>query len=234
MNLTDIRIEWKPDYTALVISYAYVFGIIALGELLRRLGNRPLEFTRKFIHVGVGMWVVGTALLFETWYIALIPPATFVIINAISYWRGTIKAMETGDRSDLGTIYFPISFGVLVYVFWGQPVLMVASMMPMTWGDAMAAIIGQRYGHYRFTVGGRTRSLEGSLAMLLWSWVATSLALIVMPYLTGMPTINWLLALMYGAAVALVCTLVEALTPWGLDNLTVPAAAALVLQALRN
>jgi phytol kinase len=230
----SLNFEWKPDYTALVISYAYVFCIIALGELLRRLGNRPLDFTRKFIHVGVGMWVVGTALLFDTWYIALIPPATFVVINAISYWRGTIKAMETGDRGDLGTIYFPISFGALVYIFWGQPVLMVASMMPMTWGDAMAAIVGRRYGHYRFTIGGRTRSLEGSLAMLLWSWVSTSLALILMPYLTGMPTISWLLALMYGGAVALVCTLVEALTPWGLDNLTVPAAAALILNALRN
>ena len=66
MNLLGFTIdfEWKPDYTALVISYAYVFSIIALGEVLRRLGNRPLAFTRKFIHVGVGMWVVGTALLF--------------------------------------------------------------------------------------------------------------------------------------------------------------------------
>jgi dolichol kinase len=96
----------------------------------------------------------------------------------------------------------------------------------------MAAIVGRHYGHYRFTIGGRTRSLEGSVAMLLWGWVTTSLALIVMPYLTGEPTLNWLLALIYGGAVALVCALVEALTPWGLDNLTVPAAAALILRAL--
>lgn len=225
---------WKQDYTALLISYAYVFGIIALGELLRHIGKRPPEFTRKFIHIGVGMWVVGTVFLFETWYYAVIPPATFVVINALSYWRGTFKAMESEEKGNLGTIYFPISFGVLVYFFWSQPVLMVASMMPMTWGDAMAAIVGQRYGRYQYAIGGRTRSLEGSAAMLFWSWITTSLALLIMPHLLGKPLINWMLALMYGGVVALACTLIEALSPWGIDNLTVPTASALVLYWLRN
>ena len=223
---------WKQDYTALVLSYVYIFGVIGVAELLRRLGHRPLEFTRKFIHIGVGMWVVGTVLLFETWYLALIPPATFVIINTISYLMGTFKAMEREDRSNLGTIYFPIAFGAVVYCFWSQPVLMVASMMPLTWGDAMSAIFGQRYGHYHYTFKGRTRSLEGSVAMLFWSWTTTSLALFIMPYLLGKPLINWMLALIYGGVVALVCTLVEAFSPWGIDNLTVPAAAGLILYVL--
>ncbi len=225
---------WKLDYTGLIVSYAYVFAIIGLGELLRRAGKRPVEFTRKFIHVGVGMWVVGTVFLFETWYLALIPPATFVLINAFSYLRGVFKAMEDEEKGNLGTIYFPISFAALIYFFWSQPVLMVASLMPMTWGDAMAAITGQRYGHYRYTISGRTRSLEGSIAMLLWSWIPTFVALLVMPYLLGKPPLNWLLALIYGAVVALVCTVVEAFSPWGIDNLTVPAAAALMLHLLRN
>jgi dolichol kinase len=225
---------WTQDYTALVLTYVYLFSVIAVAEFLRWAGGRPPAFTRKFIHIGVGMWIVGTALLFETWYYALIPPATFVIINGISYWRGTFKAMEAEDRGNLGTILFPISFGAITYYFWPQPVLMVAAMMPLTWGDAMGAIVGQRHGHYRYTIGGRTRTLEGSIAMFLWSWVMTALALFVMPYLAAKPPIHWLLALIYGAAVALVCTLVEALTPWGLDNLTIPAASALILNVLRN
>lgn len=225
---------WKPDYTALVVSYAYVFAVIGLGEILRRLGQRPIEFTRKFIHIGVGLWSIGTVLLFKTWYLALIPPATFVLINGISYWRGTFQAMETGERSNLGTVYFPISFAALLYYFWSQPVLIVASLMPMTWGDAMAAILGQRYGQHLYEVGGRSRSVEGSIAMLLWSWISTSLALLIMPYLVGKPPIHWLLTLIYGGAVALVCTLVEALSPWGIDNLTVPAAAAFILHLLRR
>lgn len=224
--------EWKQDYTALIVSYAYVFGVLALAELLRVVAKRPVDFTRKLIHIGVGMWVVGTVLLFETWYFAIIPPATFVLINAFSYWRGTIKAMEGEDREDPGTIYFPISFGALIYLFWDQPVLLVASLMPMTWGDAMAAVFGRHFGYYRFTVGGRTRSVEGSVAMLFWSWLATFAALFGMPFLVGQPVPNWMLILIYSGVVAMVCTLVEALSPWGIDNLTVPAAAAVMLNML--
>jgi phytol kinase len=142
--------------------------------------------------------------------------------------------MESEEKGNLGTIYFPIAFAAVVYYYWSQPVLMVASMMPLTWGDAMAAIIGRRYGHYHYTIAGRTRSLEGSLAMLLWSWITTSLVLFFMPYLLGKPLINWIMALIYGAVVALVCTLVEASSPWGIDNLTIPTAAVLVLHLLRN
>jgi len=225
---------WKQDYTALIASYVYVFGVIALAELLRRAGRRPPEFTRKFIHVGVGMWVIGTVFLFQTWYLALIPPASFVIINAISYWWGVFKAMEREERGSLGTIYFPIAFGAVVYYYWPQPVLMVASMMPLTWGDSMASIVGQRYGHYHYSIWKRTRSLEGSVAMLFWSWVTTSLALLVMPYLLDKPLIDWMLALIYGGIVAIVATVVEALSPLGLDNLTIPAASVLILHVLRN
>jgi len=227
-----VDVEWRQDYTALIVSYAYVFGVLALAELLRVVGKRPIDFTRKFIHIGVGMWVVGTVLLFETWYFAIIPPATFVLINAFSFWRGTIKAMEGEDREDPGTIYFPISFGVLIYLFWDQPALLVASLMPMTWGDAMAAVFGGHFGYYQFTVGGRTRSVEGSAAMLFWSWLATFAALFGMPFLIGLPMANWMLVLIYGGVVAIVCTLVEALSPWGIDNLTVPAAAAVMLNML--
>jgi phytol kinase len=139
--------------------------------------------------------------------------------------------METGEKGRLGTIYFPIAFGAIIFMFWGRPVSMVAAMMPLTWGDAMAAIVGRRYGEHSYTLMGSTRSLEGSVAMLFWSWVATSIALFGVPYLVGAPAVEWLLALIYGGVVALACTIVEALSPWGIDNLTIPAAAAIVINA---
>ncbi len=224
--------RWQPDYTALLISYIYVFGVIGVAELLRRLGGRHPDFTRKFIHIGVGMWAIGTVLLFETWYLAIIPPLSFVLINGMSYLFGLIQSMETGERANLGTIYFPLAFAGIIYLFWEQPVLLVSSLMPMTWGDAQASMVGQRVGHHRYTVWGRTRTLEGSLAMLFWSWITTFLALWLMPIVLGLPTPNWLVMLIQAGAVALGCTVVEAISPFGLDNLTVPAAAAALLLRL--
>jgi hypothetical protein len=39
----------------------------------------------------------------------LIPSLAFVAINAFSYWRGSFKAIEPGEKGQVGTICFPIS-----------------------------------------------------------------------------------------------------------------------------
>ena len=213
------------DIIALLASFIYIFAMIGIAEGLRKWRGYSVEFTRKFIHIAVGMWVYGTVLLFESRTFAIIPPAAFVAINGFSYWQGTFKAMETGEKGQLGTIYFPISFVALVWLLWGRPHLLVASLMPMTWGDALAAVVGRRIGRRRYTVAGSTRSLEGSLVMLLTSWVATLVPLLLL----APGPVNPAAAMGTAAVTALGAMVVEAVSPWGIDNLTVPAVSALVL-----
>jgi len=210
---------------ALLASFAYVFAAIGAAEGLRRRRGYPVEFTRKFIHVAVGMWAYGTVLLFERRVFAVIPPLAFVAINALSYWQGTFEAMETGEKGNLGTIYFPLSFVVLVWLLWGSPHLLVAGLMPMTWGDALAAVVGRRVGRHRYTVLGSTRSLEGSAVMFLAGWAATLAPLLLL----APEPLSPLASLWVSAVTALGAAVVEALSPWGIDNLTVPAASACIL-----
>ena len=221
----------KSDWLALAAAYVFVFSAIFAGEGLRKWRGYSTEFTRKFIHIAVGMWSIGTVLLFQNWYFAIIPPITFVVINYISYRQETFKAMETGERGNLGTIYFPISFVLVIVLFWltredYYPSFIVAALMPMTWGDAMAAILGKRFGQYKYRILGSTRTMEGSLTMFLFSWLTTFLALFFFPPL------GLLTSLLYALIVALVATLVEALSPWHIDNITVPLSAALMLYLL--
>ena len=211
------------DWLALIISYVYVFAMIGIGEGLRKWRGYSTEFTRKLIHISVGLWAFGTVLLFEHWYFAIIPPLSFVILNYISYRRDIFKSVETGEKGNLGTVYFPISFVIIICLFWESPHLLVASLMPMTWGDALAAILGRRYGQRKYSVLGSTRSVEGSLAMFLFSWLATFLALLLLPPL------GWQVSVLYSLALAAFATLVEALSPWHIDNLTVPLLSAALL-----
>jgi phytol kinase len=211
------------DWIALIASFIYVFAAIGIAEGLRKWRGYSVEFTRKFIHIAVGMWAYGTVLLFESRTCAIIPPVAFVFINALSYWQGTFKAMETGEKGRLGTIYFPISFAAIIWLLWDRPHLLVASLMPMTWGDALAAVIGRRIGRRRYTFAGSARSLEGSAVMFLASGAATLAALLL---LTPMSPAT---AMAAAAVTALGATIIEAMSPWGIDNLTVPAISALVL-----
>jgi hypothetical protein len=89
---------------ALLASFAYVFSVIGVAEMLRRWRDHPVEFTRKFIHIGVGMWAYGTVLVFDQCALAIIPPLSFIAVNTLSYWRGVFIAMETGKRGQLGTV----------------------------------------------------------------------------------------------------------------------------------
>jgi len=218
----------KSDMLALLISYVYVLVVIGVGEGLRKWRGYSTEFTRKLIHIAVGMWAFGTVLLFQHWYFAIIPPLSFVVLNYVSYRGEIFKSVETGEKGNLGTVYFPISFALIICLFWERPELLVASLMPMTWGDALAAILGRRYGQRKYSVLGSTRSVEGSLAMFLLSWLSTFLALLLLPPL------RWQTSLLYSLAVAVFATLIEALSPWHIDNLTVPLLAAALLHLLHQ
>jgi phytol kinase len=216
------------NWIALLVSFVYVFAMIGSAEALRSWRKYSVEFTRKFIHIAVGMWAFGTVLLFERRTFAIVPPLAFVAINALSYWRGTFKAMETGEKGQLGTIYFPISFAVLLWLLWGRPHLLVASLMPMTWGDALAAIVGRRIGQRRYTIAGSTRSLEGSAVMFLAGWIAMLVPLLLLAPAPLAPAT----AMGIATTTALGATVIEAISPWGIDNLTVPAISALLLVLL--
>ena len=173
-----------PTWLALILAFVYVGVAIALGEMLRKALHLSQGFTRKFIHIAVGMISVPTVLWFNDLRWAIIPPVAFVVINYLDYRFGLIQAMMSSNRSNLGTVYFPISFTAILILFWGNaaaptehPRLIVAALMPLTWGDALAALVGERFGQHPYTILGHTRSLEGSATMLVVSTLATWLAL---------------------------------------------------------
>ncbi len=218
-----------PNWLALILAFVYVLVSIALGEVLRKAFRLSQGFTRKFIHIAVGMISVPTVLWFGSLWWAIVPPLAFVVINYLDYRFGIIQAMMSSNRSNLGTVYFPLAFAVVLAVFWGDPLrptanphLIVAALMPMTWGDALAAIVGERFGQHRYTLFGQTRSLEGSVTMLIVSALATWMALGAAPF-----------AVVIALITAVGATLVEAISPWGIDNLTVPAVSAIILALAR-
>src|SRR4051794_10239140 len=94
------------DWLGLIISFVYPVLLLAGAEAIRRNMNWPAEFTRKLVHVGAGMWVFGALALFDHWWAALIPTATFVLINYVSARRTLLPAMDAARGEGLGTVWF--------------------------------------------------------------------------------------------------------------------------------
>ena len=209
-----------------ILCLLYVFTMIGLAELLRRRRGYGSGFTRKVIHIGVGMmsWFLPT--LFTSPWPFVAACGAFMVINLLDWRYDFFKAMQSSSRSNLGTVYFPLAAAVVALVFWGQPPLMVAALMPLTCGDGLAPVIGAAYGKRFYRIHTSTRTLEGSAGFFVAGFLFTWLALWVMP---GLPDISPTAALLPALIIMVVTTLIEAVSIWGLDNLTITAAAILIL-----
>jgi dolichol kinase len=207
------------------VSFLWIVLVIAAGELARRAAGQPPDLTRKIVHVGVGFWALPTALLFDSPWWAVLCPAVFIVLNALSYRLRLMEVIEEEGRGSPGTIYFPVAFVALILVFWplGARAAMVAGLFAMAFGDAAASVVGRRWGRRRYRAAGGTKSWEGTAAMFGVSFAA------ILPgtwVLLAGPA--WIPSL--GAAAAAAAA--EAPAGRGLDNLTVPAAAGFVFWAL--
>lgn len=225
---------FQAEWTGLLYSYLYALGILGLGEVLYRVADVPQFYARKFVHVAAGMWVFGIMMLFHRWYIGIIPFASFIVVNAI-IWRYRLSKAVEPEHGAPGTAYFALAITLLFAVLW-RPIgpddygpIAAAGAMALTWGDAMAAISGRLFGRHAYTVAGTMRTLEGSAVMFGVSFVTMLLVLLLLPgsfiaqSVTPLPLFRALFAALLGAAAA---TAAEAVTPRGLDNLSVPIAAA--------
>jgi phytol kinase len=94
----------------------------------------------------------------------------------------------------------------------------------MTWGDSFSAIIGKRFGKHTYSiVGHHKRTLEGSLAGFVFTFVAVAITLLILSPL------SFSLVLVGALLAATVGTLLEAVSPGGTDNLTVPIGVSIIL-----
>ena len=215
------------NWLGLLISLLYIFGIIGLGEGLRRWRADSSDFTRKVIHIGVGMMSWALHFLFDRPWFFIAACAAFMVINWLDWHYGFFAAMASGDRANLGTVYFPLAAGVVAYLFWSQPPLMVAALMPLTWGDGLAPVVGRAYGRHPYTVLNSRRTVEGSVGFFIFSFLFTWLALWLV---SGPPAIAPLTAVWPALVISFITAIMEAISIWGLDNLTVTAVAIILLK----
>lgn len=203
--------------------YGLAFGTLGLAEWLHRRWALPTHLTRKLIHVTAGSSTLFIVLLFERVAVGLIPFASFIVANLVFYRRRSFRGMDSPRRTP-GTVYFAVAITLLLAWLWREgpadrSPLALAAIMMLTWGDAAAALVGERWGRHRL---GR-RTVEGSAAMFALSTTTSSLVLATLGGLPLPTAIGW------SAVAASAATIAEAISPRGTDNLSVPLVAAATL-----
>lgn len=202
----------------IIVSFIYVFSVIFLAKFLERFGK---EASRKAVHILVCNWWLLAMVFFDSPIWAAVVPACFVVLNYLSYRFQLFSSMERGaGKGDLGTVYYAISLLLLALITFGplnNPVVGGVGILIMGYGDGLAAVVGTRWPKVPYKLLGSEKTLSGSLTMLMASFLVTLILLAA----TGQDQV-----LVPAITLAVLATVLEAATPLGLDNLTVPLISA--------
>jgi len=195
--------------------------ILVVAEGLNRIFSVNTEVSRKIVHIGTGNVILLAWWLNIPAWVGITASVISGIIAIISYQTPILPSINSVGRKSLGTFFYAISIGILIGWFWTiqQPQYAVLGILVMTWGDGLAAVIGQQWGQHKYRVFGSQKSWEGSLTMLFVSFIISSAILLAVQG-------NYELIWIFSIAVAIVATGLETFSKYGIDNLTVPLSSA--------
>ncbi len=221
LSLIPLLTSIPPLWLQITLVVIWISFILLLSGLLKRFTQADAELVRKVVHIGSGNVILLAWWLEIPAYISITASIFAGIVTLLSYIFPLLPGINSVGRQSLGTFFYAVSIGILVAYFWHlqQPQYAALGVLVMTWGDGLAALIGQRFGQHKYKVWGLQKSWEGSLAMAVASYIVSSLILLGVQ---GNIWQTWIVSLI----VAVVATGLEAFSIFGIDNLTVPLGSA--------
>lgn len=212
--------------SALVIA---ALGVLFAAARAARLSGRVSpEWSRKIVHVGM-----GTVCLTFPWVFSNNAPVLVIagcaavgllLLRLVPTARTAFGCVLHGvERKSYGEFAFVAGVASTFVLAHGNALAYVVPVAILTFADALAALIGARYGELRFPSVGGTKSFEGSATFFVVAVACVAVPMVI----AGSPGVI-LIALVTGAALMLV----EALSWSGIDNFAIPVFGGLLLRAL--
>ena len=201
-----------------ILAIAIIFILVIINEIWWRRVKRHSEISRKLVHILVGSFVAFWPYIMSTNYIRLLS-LSFLVVILTSLKFNIFKSIHSVSRNSLGEIYFALSVGLITFINPSHIVYTIA-LLNMSLADGLAALVGTYYGMNRkYKVYGRTKTVLGSLTF----FIVSLLLILIFVDNTG-HSFNLLYVVLAGGL-----TLIENISPTGMDNLLVPLVTALFL-----
>ncbi|MEO8329986.1 MAG: hypothetical protein ABI586_08280 [Candidatus Nanopelagicales bacterium] len=197
-----------------------VILLLAIAEWLARRWRLEPELARKFAHVTCGLVAAALPFFMSFGSIAVLC-LLFIPFMVISRQWGFFPAVHQAERSTLGDLYFPLGV-LLVALAFPERAPYIYGVLVMTVSDAVAGIVGKRFGRRGYRLCGAWKTYVGSGAFF-----GTTLLLTLITLTVGSGSYSVALATAIGMAVAL--TIVEGALGGGVDNVVLPGVSASLL-----
>jgi phytol kinase len=199
------------DIIGLILVYGYIAILLIISEKV--LDKYP-TFSRKFLHIMVGNVIFILPLFTSQYVITFLAAAPFIVLTFLISPYSPFKFNDRISSSGhgMGLVYYSISWTVLAFFFFDQPWIIAVGIAAMSYGDGMAALMGEKFGKHKYKIFGDKKSFEGSISMFL----VLIVTLWVVLFFYNVSIASFVII----PLVALVATIFEGITPKGLDNIT--------------
>lgn len=208
-----------------IISFTLI-SLLLIGEISSKenIGNYG---TIKFF-----MQFIGSILLSFTPFIidSIYPILLFAIIFGFITVAPPPFQLDVFKKSTptqrLGSQMYPWLMLIMFYlnIKWNSPVFFILPLLIFAISDGFAYFVGTRKPWNAYKIGKSTKTMSGSLAFLISAFFISFLVLLGL-----FPQLSLSLVLMVSSVLAVSCTIVEAVTPKGWDNLTIFITSEVIL-----
>jgi phytol kinase len=228
-----------------LISLFAIFIVLVLTEIYWQKHKQSSELSRKAIHASVAIFIAFWPLYMSFHYIELISLAFFIMLllsrslNRLKRFFNkkrsltfivmlllSRKSIYSVKRYSVGDLLFPITIYLLA-VLEPSKVVFSIGILFMGVADSLAAVMGQSYGKSsQYKVFGQVKSAMGTIAFYLSALAILVIARDLDP--STIPNLN--VAVIF--LLPLVAAIAENISPFGLDNITVPMMVLIFLRWL--
>ena len=208
---------FQSDLIGVLSVYVYVIILLLFTEKI--LSKKYPIMSRKILHIMVGN-IAFLLPIFETREVmAFIAAGPFIIFTFLMSPHTPIKSIRSKTSAaghSMGLVYYSITWTILAYLFFDNMVVIAIGIIAMSYGDGFASIFGSKYGLRKYNIFGDEKSYIGSISMFIFTFSMMIIALFFYDVDLSLTIFLYLIL------IALIGTIVEGVTPKGLDNLFVP------------
>jgi phytol kinase len=196
---------------------ALLFFYIALEAVKKRCALNP-KVTRKIAHISSGLVAIWL-LYFLTYVEYIIAVIFFIIFFTVSRSLRLLTSIHLTERVTYGESLYPVGLLLVVLLAYTNKFIAISAIAVLIVSDTIAEYVGTRRGKEK-------KSYVGSFAFLLSATAVLFLNAVLW---------DWRFDMLLGVKLfltAIIATCVEAASPYGLDNATVPLVVVLSLSYL--
>ena len=224
-----------PFLYGILITTLYIAVAVGIMFIARKLINIPDELFRKILHFILLGAYIPLCFAFEAWWMATVYALSLIVIlfpalflaQRIPMFSAFVNERKKGEFvSSMVYAVGMMAFSIAVcWGLFGDKYLVLASIYAWGIGDALAALIGKRFGKHKikWKIADGKKSVEGSLAMFICALVSVFTVLLVKGGI-AIP-----MCLLIAVLSALVCTFTELCAKNGLDTILCPVSAMVVI-----